>query len=319
MSTPELAIPGVNSKALNPRRGALPSYVGAFATIYLVWGTTFLAVEVGLRGFAPFQLMGVRSLLGGAILLGGLGVLGRGELRREWGVAATSGVLMFVGGHGLAAYAQQSVPSWLAAVMFALMPFWMAVFNPRQLGQGMVRLGKLGGLAVGFAGILLIAWADAGGGEGASDPDAIVILGVAAACWAIGTSVTLRRPGPGSAAALAGKQLTCGGVVLVAISLLAGESWRFDADRLQPDVIAALGWLVVCGSVVTLVAYQWLMDRAPATLVASYTFVNPAVAVIAGWLVLAERPAALAWAGIGLVIGAVAASLGVEWRRGRAA
>src|SRR5687767_1512447 len=101
MSIPGLAIRSTCVTSLDRPRALLPSYLAAFAAIYLVWGSTFLAVEVGLRAFAPFQLMAVRSLAGGAILLTWVALTGRSGLRREWGVAAASGVLLFAGGHGL--------------------------------------------------------------------------------------------------------------------------------------------------------------------------------------------------------------------------
>jgi drug/metabolite transporter (DMT)-like permease len=300
-------------------------FIAAFAAIYIIWGSTYLAVALGLRSIPPFMLMGTRSVAAGVILLG-VAYFRDPALpsASTWVSAAVGGVLLFVGCHGTLAYAQQHVPSGLAAVILATIPFWFVLLDflvPTV--QRATRPWTLVGLVPGLAGVALIAWRG-GSGEAASiAPTMVVLLLGSSLSWAAGSLFSQRQAGSASAAAMAGMQLTCGGVVLLIVSAFGGELDDFSPGSITAVSWAGLAYLTIAGSVVAFTGYVWLLDHAPGPLVATYTFVTPIIAVVLGWAFLGERLNAQMFIGMALVIGSVIAvwrmSNPVSRRRGRVA
>jgi drug/metabolite transporter (DMT)-like permease len=285
--------------------------VAAFAAIYLIWGSTFLAVALGVQTIPPLLLMGARSIAAGAILLAIEQVRRRvrGEVRaagfsagRAWASAAVSGLLLFVGCHGALAYAQQFVPSGLAAVMLATVPFWMVLLNAPASSDPRARMLTFAGLLPGLAGVALIAWPQDPHAATAIDPRMLVLLLASAFFWAAGSVVSQRLQSATSAVALSGMQLVCGGAALVIGSALTGEFARFSVYDISALSWAGLSYLIAAGSVIAFTAYMWLLDNAPGPLVTTYTFVNPIIAVVLGWRFLDERPTPQMLAGTVLVI-----------------
>jgi drug/metabolite transporter (DMT)-like permease len=245
--------------------------VAAFAAIYLLWGGTYLAIAIGLQSIPPFILMGARAGLAGLLLLAVSRVRGSGPpAPGAWLPAFVSGTLLFGGCHGALAYAQRHVPSGLAAVVLATIPFWLLLLNFAAPVGERPKAASLLGLIPGFAGVALIAWPEASGGEHAVRPAMIVLLLASALSWALGSLFSQRRAAHVPAVSLAGKQMLAGGAV-------------------------------------AFTAYVWLLDRVAAPVVATYTFVNPAIAVVLGWLVLDERLSPPIFTGMALVIGSVIA------------
>jgi drug/metabolite transporter (DMT)-like permease len=288
--------------------------VAAFAAIYLVWGSTYLAIALGLQTVPPFLLMGGRSVVAGTILLG-LTWLRTSELppAGAWPHAAASGLLLFAGCHGAAAYAQQHVPSGLAAVVLATIPFWIALLAfLAPVGDGRrPRAAGLLAMMPGLGGVALVAWRGAAAAEGGGaglEPAMAALLVAAAFSWAAGSVLSRRHAASTPALALAGMQLLSGGVALLVASVLAGEVTGFSPAGVSAVSWAALAYLTLVGSVVTFAAYVWLLDHAPGPLVGTYTFVNPVVAVALGWAVLGERPSASMLMGMVLVVGSVVAA-----------
>ena len=289
-------------------------FVAAFAAIYGIWGSTYLAVALGLKSLPPFLLMGARTFVAGVILFS------FEQLRRP-GLAPTStcalavlsGVLLFVGCHGAMAYAQQHVPTGLAAVMLATVPFWIVLINlvvPAGRRPGMA---SLWGLTPGLIGVALIAWQRGTSGQAAIDPVMVLVLLGSAFSWAAGTVTAQRQGSSTPAIAFASMQLLGGGLVLLAISAAADDWGAVAIGDISWASWGALAYLTIAGSLVAFTAYVWLLDQAPAPLVATYTFVNPIIAVALGWLVLGEQ---LSWPfllGFALVVGSVVA----VWRMDR--
>jgi drug/metabolite transporter (DMT)-like permease len=285
----------------------------AFAAIYVLWGGTYLAIALGLQSIPPFLLIGARSLLGGLALFAHS--LCRGSTFRpwrDWLHAAISGALLFVGCHGALAYAQRAVPSGVAAIVLATIPFWMALINA-ALGQK-APAAKILGLAPGFVGVALIAWRQAFDPQHPLPFLSLALLLAASLSWGLGSIYAQRRAAYVPPEDLAGMQLICGGLGLVVLSAAAGEWSGFAPQKTTLVSLAGLLYLGLLGSALGNTAYLWLLDRFSAPVVATYTFVNPVIAVILGVAVLGERVTLLFLIGAALVLGSVAALLYQTYR-----
>jgi drug/metabolite transporter (DMT)-like permease len=256
--------------------------VVAFASIYLIWGSTYLAIRYGIESFAPYRMMGVRSLIAGSILyLWGRRQSSERITSDHWRSAFVVGALFFLGGHGCLAWAEKRIPSGVASLLVATIPVWLALF---EVWTGRIRLTSrlVLGLALGFGGVLLLTEpAELLPGESMDLVGALVVL-ASAASWATGTIVSRRLPLPRSSILSSGMSLLGGGSLLLAVSLAAGES--APSPEISWKSIAAVAYLVVFGSIVGLVAYMWLLRNEAASKVGTYAFVNPGIAVFLGWL-----------------------------------
>jgi drug/metabolite transporter (DMT)-like permease len=264
--------------------------VAAFAAIYILWGTTYLAVAVGVQSIPPFLLMCLRSIGGGLMLVAAAKAIQTPwPPGRTWIWAAISGLLFFVGCHGVLAFAQQRVPSGMAAILLATIPFWLAALNYLMPGKRPTRIVTLAALIPGLAGVAFIAWQQLEHAQGDFGAPYIFLLLGAAFSWAVGSLVSQRHSEPTSAIMLSGLELAIGGLVLLGISGLSGEFKAFDPGKVSVPSGLALAYLTLAGTVVAFAAYNWLLNQVSETLVATYTFVNPVIAVLAGWIVLGER------------------------------
>ena len=278
--------------------------LAAFGAIYFLWGGTYLAIALGIQSIPPFLLMGARSVLGGVVLL--LFSIVRGSPlppAGDWLIGAISGFLLFVGCHGALAYAERFVPSGLSAVVLATIPLWIVLTN-LAIGQR-EPMQKLLGLLPGFVGVVLVAWPGASTESKAPSPAMITLLLGSALSWAIGSVYSQRRGTHIPSGDLAGMQLICGGAGLLLLSLFAGELTTFSPQKVTFVSIAGLLYLALLGSAIANTAYLWLLDRMSAPFVATYTFVNPVIALFLGWWILRERITFLSAVGSALVIGSI--------------
>jgi drug/metabolite transporter (DMT)-like permease len=282
--------------------------IGAFALVYLVWGSTYLSVALALGSIPPFLLMGSRSVLGGIVLVAGARASGSpAATMGEWLRASVCGILFFVGCHGVLAYAQQHVPSGIAALLLATIPFWVALCEPLLPGGKRSNLRQFLLLIPGFGGVGLIVIGQMG--SGASDIGDLVLLVAAAASWALGTVLSRRWSPAGIAIEYSGMELIVGGIVLLAISVLRHETNSFDLHAVTAKAFGGWLYLTVVGTIVTFAAYIWLLKRVPAKFVATYAFVNPVVAVFLAWAVLGEKLTGSILLGAALVVASVAGVL----------
>jgi drug/metabolite transporter (DMT)-like permease len=250
----------------------------ALATIYVVWGSTFLAIAVVVRDLPPFLSMAIRHLAAGGLLFGWL-LLRREHVHlgfRQWRAAFVFGGALFLVGHGGLAWAQQEVPSGIAALLVGTIPLWMAILAWVLLGE---RLGMraFGGLALGFGGLALLV--DPSGEEGAKPIGALVIV-LGALGWAAGSVYSQRSALPKDTLLGAAMGMLAGGVLLAAFSGARGE---FDDATFTTDALLATAYMVVVGSLIGFSAYVWLLKTVPASTVSTYAYVNPVIAVILGW------------------------------------
>ncbi len=268
----------------------------ALATVYLVWGSSYLGIRVALEGFPPFLLGAGRFILAGVALYAFLRLRGEpAPTAAEWRSAGIVGVLLLVGGNGLVTFAQQWVASGLASVVVATVPLWAGVFSGLS-GQWPSRW-ECAGLLVGFAGVALLQGEQGLRGQ----PAAAAALVLAAVLWAAGSvwSQRVRLPSGllGSAA-----QMIVGGAALLGMSLLGGE--RLDGPVPVRAWVAA-GYLTIFGSLLAFSAYAYLLRRVRPGLATSHAYVNPVVAVTLGGLVMGEAVSLPGLGGIGLTLAGV--------------
>ena len=247
----------------------------AFAAIYLVWGTSFLAIRVGVQSIPPLMLMGVRCTIAGALLL--LWATWRGERTdwRTWSRAAVAGGLMFSVSYGLLAWAEQRIASGMAALLVATLPFWMTIFDWRRAKPSRAAIG---GLAVGLVGVVVLVAGDLR--VGAAAPIVAILAGEVA--WAAGALYARPPRLPRTLGLRAGMPMVAGGVLLLAASWAMREPARLDVTSVPPAAVAALVYLIVFASIVAFSAYAWLLSVAPVSRVGTHAYVNPLVAVAVG-------------------------------------
>ena len=279
----------------------------AMAIVYLVWGSTYLAVGVMVETIPPLLGSGVRFLLAGAVLFPLLALrrslAGMRVTARQAGASALVGVLFLAGGTGLVTVAQRDVPSGLAAVLVAAVPL-VVVLLRRLVGEAIPRATAVG-VVTGLAGVAVLLLL------GNPAPEAgwfgLLLVLVADVSMAVAAFASSRLPLPGDSMVATALELLAAGVVLCAGGLLAGEAAALDLGRVSGASLAGFAYLVVAGSLVAYTAYVWLLANAPVSLVTTHTHVNPVIAVLLGWLVLSERLTPATLAGAALVIGSVAA------------
>lgn len=263
--------------------------IGAFAAIYFIWGSTYLALAVALQSMPPFLLMAARCLVGGAILYG-YARLG-GSKRPPAPIALLAvvcGILFFVGCHGILAEAQQRVPSGLAAVLLATIPLWIALLQVIFRVSKRPSKSTIAFLFPGVTGVALIAWQQSSsGGTELQVGDVLLLLG-ASLSWAVGTLISERQTNVYPPLALSGLELLAGGVVLLVISITKGELSGFTIAETSPASVVGWAYLTIAGTLIAFAAYIWLLKQVSPTVVSTYTFVNPVIAVVLGWTFLGE-------------------------------
>jgi len=278
----------------------------AFAAIYLIWGSTFYAIRLGVAEVPPFLLAGMRFLAAGVILFGW--AMARGESlpgRRQWQSVTVLAVLMFVLDYGLLFWAEQSVPSGLAAVMLATIPAFMALSEIILLRTRRLSLNLSLALATGFAGIaVLISPTIDLGGEPIDRSGAVALL-IAAVTWSIASALLRKLDLPTSKLLSSGAQMSVGGVLLLVVAAAAGELRGFEFGGVSARAWLALLYLVLPGSVVGFTAYLWLLHHQSPTKVGTYAYVNPVVAVLIGYFLGGEPLSARTLLGTAFVLAAV--------------
>jgi drug/metabolite transporter (DMT)-like permease len=278
------------------------------AATWLVWGSTYLAIKVALPSFPPFLQMGSRFLVAGALLAAWMRWRGAPWPRaRQWLHALGVGGLMLGGGMGGVAHAEESVGSGLVVAFIAVIPMMIALLNALWGVRPAWLEGA--GIAVGLAGVLLLTQ-----GHGFQrSPAGLTAMGVACACWSLG-SVLSQRGLPLAPGAMGfASEMLCGGAVLMALAAVNGEHMAWPPHA---AALAAWVYLVVFGSLVGFNAYMVLLARAPAALASSYSFVNPMIAMLLGVGLAGERVTPFEWAAVGVILtGVLLLLLNHAWRR----
>lgn len=259
----------------------------ALGTVYLVWGSTYLAIAVASRTLPPLLMLSVRFLVAGGLLYAWCAWRGhvRAERpgRRQWGAAAVVGVFLLVLDTGGVALAEQRVPTGLAALLVATVPLFMALLERAFFGIR-ISLSGAGGIGAGLLGVALLA----GSGGGVDPLGALILIGASLA-WVVGSLYARVLSLPRSPALSAAMQMLCGGVLLGVAGIARGELAHVDLGAVSPASLGAFAFLVVFGSIVALTAYAWLLEHVRGPLLSSYAYVNPVVAVALGWAFAGEH------------------------------
>ncbi|MDZ4079978.1 MULTISPECIES: EamA family transporter [Hydrocarboniphaga] len=285
----------------------------AFAAVYLIWGSTYLAIRIVVEALPPASSAGVRFLVAGLTMVV-VGLLTGASLPRRWSDWRSTifvGTLMLVFGNGLVTWSELWVPSNQAALIVATSALWMGWMG--TLGSKGEKLGamRLIGLLVGFAGVIVLVGEGIGGGLAPWTAYAALML--APIAWAVGSVVSKRSPVSIKPVMAAGLQMLVAGVLLSAIGLLAGEAGRWTW---APRSLWALAYLIVFGSCVAYGAFYWLVHEVSPVVLGTYAYVNPAIAVLLGWWILDERLGRDQIIGTGIIlVGVLLVTLGSARRR----
>jgi len=291
----------------------------ALATVYVVWGSTYLAIRVMVETMPPLLAAGFRFAVAGAVFHAVLvAVGGRERIRvgpRELAGAALLGVLLPFGGNGLVTVAEQDVPSGLAALIIGSVPLWVVVLRAAH-GDRPPR-ATLIGVALGFTGLALLVLP--GDRPGDAPLWGVLVCVAAALSWASGSFYSRRLPQPRDALASTAWQMLLGGLAMVLVGLAAGEAGDVDPGAFSTDSLLALAYLITIGSLLAFTAYTWLLKNAPISTVATYAYVNPVIAILLGWSILSEEVTPTVVAGAAAIVLSVAAVVRREGEVRRAA
>jgi drug/metabolite transporter (DMT)-like permease len=285
-----------------PARGRV---VAAFAAVYIIWGSTYLAILFAIETLPPFLMAGVRFLVAGAVLYGAQRLIGSvpAPPRALWRPAIVVGALLLLGGNGAVVWSEQHVPSGVAALLVATVPCWMVLLEWARPGGARPTAAVVLGLVLGTAGIGILVGPDALG-SGRVDPVGAAVLALGSFAWASGSIYQRGIAMPVSPFLFTGMQMLGGGACLTLFGLLLGEAGAVDLAAVSTRSALALLYLILFGSLVGYTAYIWLLRATTAAKVATYAYVNPVVAVLLGWLFAGEAlTGRMAGAAVVIVLG----------------
>jgi drug/metabolite transporter (DMT)-like permease len=297
-----------------PQRARRPAFGGwaALLVVYVVWGSTYLAIRVGVETIPPLLLAGVRYLIAGLILFP-LAVRGGSAAQRaadspraaNWLACAVVGILLLLGGNGGVSVSERSVPSGFASLLVATVPLWLLVLDA-ALNRARIGMLPLFGLIAGLAGVGLLAGLGGGGSRGGGSGAGVAIILVASLSWALGTILSGRLALPARPLLSTAMQMLTGGAALLVLAAATGEFGSFHLAAVSRGSWLALAYLIGPGSILALSAYSVAVRSLPMPTVATYPYVNPVVAVILGATLLGEALTPTMLLGGGLIIVAVA-------------
>lgn len=279
----------------------------ALLTVYVVWGSTYLAIRVMVETMPPLLAAGVRFTLAGSIFLAVLRVRGGAERVRitpaQAAGAGLAGTLLLFGGNGLVTLAEEDVPSGLAALVIGAVPLWVVLM--RLIERERVPRGTLAGVAVGFAGLAVLVLP--GDRPGDAPLGGMLMLVLASISWAAGSFHSRRMALPADTLVSTAFQMLLGGAAMVLVGLAAGEGAEVDLGAFSTRSALAFLYLVLAGSLLAFTAYTWLLRNAPISTVATYAYVNPVIAVVLGAVILSEEVTLTVVLGAAAIVASVAA------------
>jgi drug/metabolite transporter (DMT)-like permease len=291
----------------------------ALIIVYVVWGSTYLAIAVVVKSMPPLLAAGSRFVVGALVMAAVIAIAGGWRrlliTRQQLIAAALVGIALLLGGNGLVMLAERTVPSGLAALIIAVVPLWIVLL--RLTHSERVRRGTLFGVLIGFAGVALLVGSR--GLTGEVDVLGMLMVIGSSASWALGSFYSRRLSLPTDPFVSTAAQMFVGGTVLTLVGVGTGELPRVVPAQFAGESVAALAYLIVFGSIVAFSAYTWLLQNAPVSKVATYAYVNPVVAIFLGWLILSESITASMFIGGAMIVLGVAVVIRTESRPARIA
>jgi drug/metabolite transporter (DMT)-like permease len=278
--------------------------ITAFAAVYLIWGSTYLAILYAIETLPPFLMAGARFVTAGILIYAwSRGRASTAPTRSDWRAALIVGGLLLLGGNGAVVWAEQTVPSGIAALLVAITPCWMVLLD--WLWRGAERPGArtIAGLLLGFGGIALLV-----------GPSTIMCGSLA---WATGSIYSKKTAAPAGALLFTGMQMLAGGALLLLAGALTGELARLDPGAVSLRSLLALAYLLVFGSIIGYTAYVWLLRVSTPARVSTYAYVNPIVAVLLGWALAGESlTMRMGFAALIIIVGVALITLEENSRQG---
>jgi len=263
----------------------------ALIVIYIAWGSTYLAIRFAVESIPPFLMAATRFLIAGSLVFIWRRLAGDPlPTRAQWRSAAIAGLLLLLGGNGLVTWAEQHLPSGFAALLVATTPLWMVFVEALWPGGKRPTWQTLLGVLVGLVGIvILVGFEEITGSHARFDFLGVIALLLASLSWAIGSIYSRGADLPKSAFLGTGMEMLAGSASLYLLGTLSGEWNRLDLTAITSRSLAGLGYLIVVGSLVGFAAYTWLLRVAPTSLLSTYAYVNPLIAVILGSILAQEE------------------------------
>ena len=281
--------------------------IAAFASIYIVWGSTYLAIRYAIETIPPFIMGGIRFLISGAMLYAWARYRGAPKpTRLHWRNAVIAGAFLLLGGNGAVVWAEQFVPSGLTALLVSILPFWLVIIEwvrpPRQRPSAVILVG----LVLGFIGIIVLVGPGNIGGHGDIRPLGALVLILGSLSWAIGSFWSRDANLPSSGLLTTGMEMLGGGALLLLVGVLSGELSRLDVGQVSRESAIGLAYLITFGSLLGFTSYIWLLDKVSPARLGTYAYVNPIIAVLLGWAFAGERLSIRTAVAAAIVICAVA-------------
>ena len=279
----------------------------ALLALYIVWGSTYLGIKVAIETIPPFFHAGIRFLISGIILVVWQRAAGQSmPTRRQWMSTAIIGILLLLGGNGLVAWAEQFIPSGIAALIIGSSPMFLVLAEALRPGGVKPNWQAIVGLLIGFTGIfILVGPSNISGSATKINPFGVAALLSACLFWATGSIYSKNADLPKSSLMTTGAQMLTGSVGLFVVSVLTGELSKWDPAGVSMRSIYGLSYLIFVGSLIGFASYGWLLQNAPISLVATYAYVNPIVAVLLGSWFASEKLEPHIWLATAIIIGSV--------------
>jgi drug/metabolite transporter (DMT)-like permease len=289
------------------KRASRAQIIAAFASIYTIWGSTYLAIRYAVETTPPFIMGGVRFVISGALLY--IWARYRGApapTRLHWRNAVIAGGFLLLGGNGAVVWAEQFVPSGLTALLVSILPFWLVIIEWARPPRKRPSVAVLLGLVLGFIGIIVLVGPGDVGGQGNISPVGALVLILGSLSWAIGSFWSRDASLPESGLLTTGMEMLGGGALLLIVGVLSGDLSHFDIHHVSRASAIGLAYLITFGSLLGFTSYIWLLDKVSPAHLGTYAYVNPIVAVLLGWAIAGETLSVRTGVAAAIVICAVA-------------
>ena len=281
----------------------------AFATVYIVWGSTYFFIQMALHGLPPLILGAIRFFTAGMLML--VWCMVKGDkifIKKSIITSAVVGTLLLCGGNGAVIWVEQKLPSAMVAILVSAAPIWFVLLDKQNWGTNFRSKSTVAGLVIGFAGVILLFGEQLigqfSGGLGSKLPGMILLI-LGSVSWSAGSLYSKHHPSEGSAAVNVAWQMIISGLIFFSGCLLNNEFEHVQFSQVPLHAWLALGYLIVFGSIAAFSAYVWLLQVRPATQVSTYAYVNPVIAVVLGMLFAQEHISLLQITGLAIILASV--------------